>query len=77
MVPPVNDGRTGLTYKNVVFIHAARQGSTVSVAIEAASSVPADDDYNSYYIIGYIDNKGVVTQEHHGGTPLFVFFENC
>lgn len=60
-----------------IYIHATRQDSTVSAVIEASSSVPNDDDYNSYYIIGYIDANGAIIQEHHGGTPLFVFFENC
>jgi hypothetical protein len=47
-----------------------------SAKIEAAPEMPSEDSNNSYYLIGTVDDNGKIIQDHHGGTPLFLFFNS-
>lgn len=53
-----------------VYIEATMQDASIKVGTMPTN----DNDTTQYYLIGAIDNNGNIKQEHHGGIPLFLFF---
>lgn len=76
----------------VIYIHVSRkqaepedpesdtEGAVITSAeIELDDTFPEDDDDNTYYKIAQIervDGTFKIIQDHHGGTPLFLFFSS-
>lgn len=65
-----------LTVKSSIFIHATMTNGTAAAVIETAYYMPSESATNSYYLIGTVDTNGKIVQDHHGGTPLFLFFSS-
>lgn len=58
----------------VIYIHVSLNQNA---KIEIADTFPKDDDTNTYYKIAQVENvegELKIIQDHHGGTPLFLFF---